>query len=195
MEDAYVNWLSSEVVWLTTLVDRIVSGRPAAHPLLEQDPLLTVAEPYAFWAIEDGGEHHRLYDHPAIQRVPDVTPFALRKVRILNGAHTALVAKALPMGIETVREAVAHPDVRPWLERLLEEEIVPVVTDRVADAEGFAATILERFENPFLDHRLSDIALHHETKVAHRLRPTYQEYVQRFGEAPTLLAELVRSGG
>lgn len=185
------SWLDKEVHWLTTLVDRIVSGRPTEHPLLSEDALLTAAEPFAFWAVENRGPEHRLFEHPAVQRVSDVTPFSLRKVRILNGAHTALVARALPMGIETVREAVEHAEVGPWLRRLLEEEIVPAVADRVDGAESFAASALERFANPFLEHRLADIALHHETKLEHRLRPTLADYRERFGEAPPLLADLL----
>lgn len=74
----------------STLVDRIVSGRPDEHPLLARDKLLTVAEPYASWFIEElpGVD---LFPHAAISITDDVGDYALRKVRILNGAHTALV--------------------------------------------------------------------------------------------------------
>jgi len=186
----FLDWLQNEIYWLNTLVDRIVSGKPAAHPLLAEDPLLTVAEPFALWVIEGKGRERDLFPHPAIVVVDDVERYSLRKVRILNGAHTALVSKALPMGIATVREGVNHPLVGPWLRRVLVEEIVPTVADRVENAEKFAAQVLERFANPFLDHRLADIALHHETKVAVRLRPTYQEYLAQHGAPPPLLHAL-----
>jgi len=183
-------WLSDGVAWVNSLVDRIVSGRPAAHPLLATDPLLTVAEPFALWAVERD-DRAPLFDHPAVQRVADTGPVELRKVRILNGAHTALVAKALPMGIRTVREAVEHAEVGPWLRRLLDEEVVPTIDDRVPAAGAFVASTLERFGNPYLEHQLASIALNHEAKVRTRLVPTRDEFVARFGRRPPLLDQLL----
>lgn len=174
----------------STHVDRIVSGRPDEHPLLPQDRLLTVAEPYASWIVEQRPGHD-LFPHPAITVTDDVADYSLRKVRILNGAHTALVCMTRPLGIEMVGDAVVHPTVGPWLRRVLFEEILPVVKDRIVDGENFAETTLERFANPFQRHRLADIALHHETKVATRLLPTYHEHVEMFGKPPPLLEEIL----
>jgi len=188
--DVLLAWISEQCHWVNTLVDRIVSGQPEEHPLLEQDALLTVTEPFALWAVEDRGNLD-LFDHAAILRTADVTPYSLRKVRILNGAHTALVAKAMPLGIETVGDAIVDPDVQAWLRRLLEEEILPALGDRVEDASGFAEATLERFANPSMQHRLRDIALHHETKVETRLRPTLDDFVDRFGRQPPLLSGIL----
>ena len=191
----FLRWLAKECSWHENLVDRIVTGRPAAHPLLEEDPLVIACEPFALFAVENHGGRLGLFSHPAIRAVDDVTPYALRKVRILNGAHTALVAKALPAGFSTVREAVEDSRIGSWLRDLLFQEIVPTVRDRVEDAEGFAHDVLERFRNPFVDHRLEDIALHHEDKLKVRLLPTRAEYAEQTGEDPVILAELLRSSG
>lgn len=189
-----VDWLRTACSWHNTLVDRIVSAPPAGDPLAEQDPLFAVAEPFALWLIEGTPDLGSLAEHPAVQLVEDLAPYALRKVRILNGAHTALVAKARPLGFETVRETVADEQIRVWLEELLFDEIIPTIADRVeqADAEQFARDVLERFANPYLDHRLADIALHHEVKLGTRLVPTYEEYRKRFGCTPRLLGEVIR---
>lgn len=184
-----MDWLRTECNWPNTLVDRIVSGRPAEHPLLAQDELLTVAEPYALWAIEAPGLD--FVDDPAVCLVDDVRPYALRKVRLLNGAHTALVCRA-GRTFETVRQAVGDAEIRPWLEKLLYEELLPPVRGRAEGAEEFAGQVLERLANPFLDHRLADIALHHETKVGTRLLPTYREFIETQGREPELLAEILR---
>ncbi len=183
-------WIHSEVRWANTLVDRIVSGRPDAHPLLDQDPLLTVAEPFALWVIEDEGRVP--FRHRAIQPTSDVRPYVLRKVRILNGAHSGLVCRALPMGIQTVRQAVEHDEIGPWLRDLVSEEIVPTLRGEVEAPEAFSDSMMERFANPFLDHRLSDIALHHEEKVRVRLKPTYDRFVEMFGRPPTKLAVILK---
>ncbi len=188
---AAVAWLTDACVWLDNLVDRIVPGAPAEHPLKASDPLLLSAEPFAFWGVQASASGGSFLSHPAVTLTDDLRPYYLRKVRILNGAHTALVAHAVPLGLKTVRECVEHPEVGPWLERVLREEIVPVIADRVVDAEGFARTTLDRFRNPFLKHELSAIALNHEAKVKVRLLPTLADYRERFGKpAPLLSAAL-----
>ncbi len=182
-------WIATECRWINTLVDCIVPGTPKDHPALADDPLLISAEPFAFWAMETAGAAP--FVHPAIVTAADISPYYLRKVRILNGAHTALVAWAMPRGFKTVREAVQDPEIGAWLRRVLDEEIVPVLVGRVDDPEGFARTTLERFMNPFLEHALSSIAAHHATKVEVRLRPTMREYEAKFGRpAPLLSAAL-----
>jgi tagaturonate reductase len=190
-DTGFRSWLEADCGWCNTLVDRIVSAPSPGDPLAEQDPLYAVAEPYASWLIEDSVDLGGLAEHPAVRVVDALRPYALRKVRVLNGAHTALVAKALPLGFGTVREAVADERIRAWLEELLFTEIVPSIADRAPGAEPFAHDVLERFANPFLDHRLSDIALHQELKVKTRLWPTIEEHRERFGATPPLLAEIL----
>ena len=187
-----IDWISRDCVWLSTLVDRIVTGRPREHPLLETDRLLVAAEPFAFWAVESRGGTP-FFENPAIHRVDEVQPYALRKVRILNGAHTALVARTRNSSLSTVREAVLHPEIRPWLEELLFQEILPAVDERIEDGERFARQVLERFANPFVEHKLSDIALYHDKKVKMRLVPTREEYEAKFGRPPKLLSELLET--
>ncbi len=167
-----------------SLVDRIVTGRPTTHPLLAEDPLLVAAEPYALWAIETGTEPFALFDHPAIRVVADIRPYSLRKIRLLNGAHSALVCHALPLGFATVRQAIENPDVARWLRGLLFDEVVPVLEGRVDAPREFAEQTLERFANPFLEHKLSDIALNHAAKLRTRLLPTWREFRDRFSETP-----------
>ncbi len=191
LDESFCEWVAESCRWRNTLVDRIVTGRPAEHPLLDRDALLTVGEPYALWAVQRPEGDPTLFEHPALLEVPDVTPYFLRKVRILNGAHTALVCKARPMGLSTVRESVEHPEVGPWLHGLLFEEIVPVLEGRVDDAERFAHQTLDRFRNPFLEHKLETIALHHEAKVQTRLVPTFEEFRAQKGRTPERLAEIL----
>ena len=184
-------WVTNECVWLHTLVDRIVVGPPKDHPLTATDPMVIMAEPFAFWALESHPKAHPFATHPAITRTPDVLPYFLRKVRILNAAHTALLIKAMPRGFAVVRDAIADPDLGPWLERLLFEEIVPALGDRVDGGEQFARDVLERFKNPFFEHLFSDIYKQHAAKVKVRLEPTVAEYTAKFGNAPPLLSEVL----
>jgi tagaturonate reductase len=191
---SFRDWLRTDCFWLNTLVDRIVANPPADHALAQEDALLVVAEPYALWAIEENPGAAPFLRHPAVVRAADVQPYFLRKVRILNAAHTALVGKAKARGIPKVREAVLDPEIGAWLERLLFDEIVPTVAERVDDAAGFARQTLERFRNPFIEHKFSDIAMYHEVKVKIRLLTTRAEYLQKFGKPPRLLDEAIAAG-
>jgi tagaturonate reductase len=190
----FADWVAGECVWLNTLVDRIVTMPPKGHPLAA-DPLAVVGEPFAFFAIQHKPAAGPFVpDHPAIVRAPDITPYFLRKVCILNAAHTALLIKSRPNGVALVREAMADPDLSGWLERLLFEEIVPTLEGRVEGGERFARQTLDRFRNPFLDHKFADIAQHHGEKVQVRLVPTSDEFARRFGRTPPLLDEVLRTG-
>jgi len=190
-DDGFLDWMEDRVTWLHTLVDRITIEPPPGYPNPHGDGLLALTEPFAFWALEDRPGAAPFIDHPAVLRTKDVRPFALRKMRVLNGAHSALVCQALPLGIETVREAVDHPETGPWLRDLLLEEIVPALPGEVEDARTFALDCLERFRNPFLDHRLESIAIEHETKVSMRLVPSFEAFVDRFHRRPPLLSAIL----
>jgi tagaturonate reductase len=187
----FLDWVEVECHWANCLVDRIVTGPPQEHELLSSDQLLSVAEPFAFWAVELADGETCPIDHEAVQVVDDVDPYALRKVRILNGAHTALACKALPLHFETVRQCVTDSEIGPWLEALLTEEILPVLVDRIEDGASFAAETLERFRNPFIEHDLAAIAWEQEAKVQTRLLPTYHEYKERFGREPPILQSIL----
>lgn len=189
-------WIGDACLWLNSLVDCIVTPGPADHPLAKSDPLLISAEPYFLWALQGPpGRDVQLFRHPAIRLVDDLSPFYLRKVRILNGLHTAMTAKFLPIGLETVQDVLRNPTACRWLRGLCYEEIVPTIAYRVDDVAEFADETFDRFRNPFLKHKLSDIAANHAAKAQVRLQPTYDEYVKLFNRPPKRLAEALSWAG
>jgi tagaturonate reductase len=184
---SFVVWLRTACVWHNSLVDRIITSQASDDLRLRGDGLAVVAEPYALWAIEMRGSEHGLFQHPHVRLTPDHLPFFLRKVRILNAAHTALVGRARAKDIALVREAMADREIEAWLRELLFQEIVPTLEGRVEAPVEFAEHTLERFRNPFLDHKISDIFTYHDAKVQIRLVPTRDEFRARFGRTPPLL--------
>lgn len=188
----FTEWLSRECVWLNNLVDCIVTPVPADVSLPEWDRMPVSAEPFALWAIQRPvAPQSHLFPHAAIQVVDDLTPYYLRKVRILNGLHSAMSAKFRPAGFETVLQVVSDRQALRWLRALCFEEIVPTIAHRVDDAALFADQTFDRFRNPFLAHKLSDIALNHEAKIKVRLQPTRDEYARLFSRAPKKLCEVL----
>jgi tagaturonate reductase len=186
----FERWTQEQCWWLNNLVDCIVTDGPPDHPLAREDRLLICAEPFALFAIQRPARGEPpLFHHPAIHVVDNLAPYFLRKVRILNGLHTAMVGKFLAAGYTTVQQILADRAGLRWARDLVYEEIVPTLAYRVDDVAAFADETFDRFRNPFLSHKLSDIALNHADKVRIRLQPTREEYERLFGKTPRRLAE------
>jgi tagaturonate reductase len=203
LPDAFKQWIDEHNQFLNSLVDRIVTGYPEgeASELFGEwqveDRLLNAAEPYYLWAIEGNAElDRRLPFREAglnVHWVDDLRPFQLRKVRILNGTHTLLTSIGLLRGLNEVREAVEHPEFGPLIRRAVMEEIVPAVPLDTEEMLKYAEDVLERFQNPFIKHRLSDIAMNSFSKFKVRLLPTLAAYIDQTGELPSLITESLAS--
>ena len=199
-DDQFRAWLGSHVHFCSSLVDRITTGTPPpeARAALEaqlgySDELLTVTEPYSLWAIE--GEPAALRAAFPIDVAPDAVVFASdigmyreRKLRLLNGCHTALAPLALLAGVATVREAAEHPRLGPFLERTLFQELVPATAIPTSEARAFAASVLERFRNPWLRHEWRVIATNQTMKMRLRVAPAIERFVQQERRVPQALA-------
>jgi tagaturonate reductase len=194
VHESVIDQMLDSNVWAVTLVDRITTVPTTGDKAADGDPFAVVVEPYASWVVEATAAEG-LPHHPAVQLTADVLPFALRKIRILNGAHTALVTRTRDTPIALVREAMDDPDIASWLEDLLVQEVVPALGERITDGSAYVHIVLERFRNPFQDHRLSDIAAGHSEKLEMRLVPTYHDYVARFGRPPRRLGALLAREG
>lgn len=184
------SWVRNDCIWLNSLVDCIVTMPEPA--LAEKDPLLICAEPYYLWALEKPkGKNVKLFDHPAIRLADDIAPYFLRKVRMLNGTHTAMVGKFHGQ-FDTVQNLLADKPAARWIRDLLFGEIVPTLAYRLDHVAAFADETYDRFRNPFTNHKLADIAKGHADKVRVRLEPTRAEYERLFGKPPARIVEAMR---
>lgn len=195
--DAFTGWVEQSNTFTNTLVDRIVTGYPraeAAEILAElgyEDRMLDVAEPFGLWVIE--GPEWIAAEFPLdkagqnVVFVRDVTPYKLRKVRMLNGAHTSMALGAYLAGFDTVGDCMADAGIRAYMERALRREIMPTLDLPKQELEDFAAAIVERFENPFNRHELLSIALNSVSKFRARVLPTLLEYLRRNDGLPPVL--------
>ncbi|MBW7477263.1 tagaturonate reductase [Paenibacillus oenotherae] len=203
LPEPFKRWVMEHNLFLNSLVDRIVTGFPQAEAeslnkqLGVQDKLLTAAEPYYLWAIEgDPALDGRLPLKQAglnVHWVADLRPFQLRKVRILNGAHTLLAAIGLLHGFREVREVVQHAELGARVRQAVMEEIVPVLPLDTDELKRYAEEVIERFLNPFIQHQLTDIAMNSLSKFKVRLIPTLISYRERFGVLPPILTEALAS--
>ncbi|QLF68736.1 mannitol dehydrogenase family protein [Peteryoungia desertarenae] len=165
-DEGFDAWLSTSVIFANTLVDRIVSA-----PL---EPAGAIAEPYALWVIENRTGLTMPCRHPSIHLVEDLTPHEKLKLHILNLGHTVLADHWLKEARridETVREMLASAPVRDMLLQLYREEVIPgfALHGMEQAAVSYLEQTMARFENPFLDHALKDIAGNHREKIERRI--------------------------
>ena len=197
LEHEFCSWVERENIFCSTLVDRIVTGgaKAEAPALWEkwdyEDQLIDTGEVFAAWVIE--GPQSIKDELPfekaglPIQVVDDVTPYKQRKVRILNGAHTSMVLGAYLAGKNIVRDCMQDTSIRSFLEKTMFEEIIPTLDLPRDEVEGFAASVIDRFDNPYIDHQLLDIALNSASKWKARVMPSLTEYIRRLGSLPKRL--------
>ncbi len=198
LDPAFVSWIDEQNVFADTLVDRIVPGFPGAEKKAlfrewgYEDPLAVAAEPFHVWVIQApkaiAAELPLAEAGLNVVWTDDLAPYRARKVRILNGAHTASALAAYLAGLDTVEEMTKDPQISIFLERVLLDEIVPRVPLPDPERRAYAATILERFANPFIRHELLSIALNSASKWRVRVLPTVEDRVRDGEPAPDGLA-------
>jgi len=159
-------WLRDRVLWINSLVDRIVS-----EPI---EPAGAIAEPYALWAIENQPGFLPPCSHPDVKVVSDLKEFETLKLYILNLGHTYIVSRWRRMAdgkTQFVRDYLMDEGNLSDLRDLYREEVIPAFGAQGCGeaAEAYVASTIDRFRNPYLDHRLSDIAQNHAEKVERRI--------------------------
>ena len=200
LKEGFARWVNGDCTFCSTLVDRIVPGRirdAAEAARLEdengyRDALIDVGEVFGVWNIE-GPEWlaEKLPFRAAglnCPVVPDVTPYKKRKVRILNGAHTGFVLGAYLAGYDIVRDCMQDDVILGFMNRMLHEEVIPMLPLDRQDLEAFAAAVQDRFNNPFINHELMSITLNSTSKWRARNMPSLLEYAQTAGKLPPCLA-------
>ena len=202
---SFGEWVNQKVIFCNTLVDRIVPGKLSNEHqqiLLEKygytDSNAIMCEPYALWAIEGGQEVRDLLSFSSVNEeikiVPDISQFKELKLRILNGSHTLLCAKAIAEGFETVFLAMSNPIFRKYAEELIFEEIIPSLPAEIKkeDKLSFAKDVIDRFSNPNIEHKWTSIAVQYPMKLTIRVLPLLKLYAQNTGVSPTKMVECIK---
>ena len=201
LEDGFKKYVNEDCTFCGSLVDRIVPGRirdPKEVAELEEkhgyaDPLLDVGEVFGVWVIEGDTKLNDilpfrkagLEDHVFV--TPDMSPYKKRKVRILNGAHTGFVLGAYLAGFDIVRDCMHDETILGYMNKMLLQEVVPILPLDQDDCKKFAAAVEDRFNNPFVNHELMSISLNSTSKWRARNMPSFLEYIKKNGKLPTCL--------
>ena len=201
LEDGFKQYVNEDCTFCGSLVDRIVPGRirdPKEVAELEEkngyaDPLTDVGEVFGVWVIEGDPKLNDvlpfrkagLEDHVFV--TPDMSPYKKRKVRILNGAHTGFVLGAYLAGFDIVRDCMHDDTILKYMNKMLLDEVVPILPLDKEDCKKFAAAVQDRFNNPFVNHELMSISLNSTSKWRARNMPSFLEYIEQNGTLPACL--------
>ncbi|SNY96582.1 mannitol dehydrogenase family protein [Halomonas sp. hl-4] len=172
---ALASWIASEVAFPCSMVDRIVPAmtdtdfeRLAALGVTDSNAV--VCEAFTQWVVEDHFPAGRpSWEAEGVEMVADVAPFETMKLRMLNGSHSLLAYLGALAGIETVYEGVNHDALRVLLRRYMLEEAAPTLEmPEGIDLDAYADSLLARFANDSLRHRLQQIAMDGSQKLPQR---------------------------
>jgi fructuronate reductase len=189
-DDGLAGWISANVSFASTVVDRITpattagdlasAGRATGH----EDRCAVVTEPFSEWVLSgDFPAGRPAWESAGARFVSDVTPFAERKLCLLNGGHSLLAYAGSALGHATVADAVADPRCRAWLEEWWDgvAPILPLPGDEVT---GYRTAVLARWNNRRIGHTLSLIARDGSQKLVQRVVPVVHRYREAGEPAP-----------
>jgi tagaturonate reductase len=184
--DDFKAWLNESCLFLSNLVDRIVPGFPRENTevyfekLGYLDEAASVCEPFFLWAIEGSEELDKILPLKSsglnVKWLNSLYDTHLLKVSILNGSHTLITPLGILKGFERVDELIESEEEKAFLKEALEKEIIPSLKNE--DAEEYAKTILQRFRNPHLKHKLESISMNSVSKFVNRDLPTVKTYIE-----------------
>ena len=194
LEDHFISWINQNHFY-NTLVDRIVPGFPKKDldfykkELFFDDQLIVTCEPFFLWVIEGNPELLKIFPIDQLKEidvkvVPDLGIFRTRKVRILNGSHTTMVPVGLLHGTKTVSDILKNDFLKTFLSQTLFDEIIPSVDLDKQQLNDYAHSVLERFSNPFIIHKLESISLNSISKFKVRVLPSLISYFRKQGKVP-----------
>ena len=202
----FENWITEKVVFCDTLVDRIVPGYPNDKvnniwgKIGFKDVMIVKGEFFHLWAIDSPIDLSTKLPvsetHLNVVFTHDLESFRTRKVRILNGLHSAMVPIAYLLGLRTVKEAMEHELMSHFLEGMLFEEVLKTLNGNGNELLSYANQVLDRFRNPSIRHELLAISLNSFSKYRTRVLPTILELYENNPESANhlllSLAALIR---
>ena len=194
LPEGFREWFENSCGVYATLVDRIVPGFPRKEIAQIQekigyrDNLVVQAENFHLWVIEAPKEVAQ--EFPAdkaglhVLFVPSEEPYHKRKVTLLNGPHTVLSPVAYLSGVNIVRDACNHEVISKYIHKVQFDELMQTLDLPMEELQKFATDVLERFDNPFVDHQVTSIMLNSFPKFQARDLPGLKTYLERKGELP-----------
>jgi tagaturonate reductase len=202
LEESFIDWLENSNKFCSSLVDRIVPGKPDAaqkttieNEIGYSDDLLIMTEVYRLWAIEGDAEIAEVLsfakaDKEGVVITPDINLFRELKLRLLNGTHTLSCGVAFLSGFATVKEATDDEQMSGYMSNVMQDEIANAIPYKTTTAQTteFSVKCLDRFGNPFIEHQWIAITAQYSSKMKLRVLPVLKQYYALHNSVPENIA-------
>jgi tagaturonate reductase len=202
LAENFIQWLQEANHFCSSLVDRIVPGKPDAETIQAlsekqgfRDDLLIVSEVYRLWAIEGDAYVRSVLSFADADKgvviEPNIDLFRELKLRLLNGTHTLASGLCFLNGLDTVSESMENHETAEFIANIMLNELAPAIPYDVdpAQAQEFGNQVLDRFRNPFIRHQLIDITVQYTAKMKMRNIPTLLKHYEKTDKVPVLFAK------
>lgn len=201
LNDDFIEWLERSNHFCSSLVDRIVPGKPDEAILKElerslgyEDQLMIMSEVYRLWAIEGDSKIKEVLSFAKADEgviiENNIDIYRELKLRLLNGTHTLSCGLAFLAGFDTVKKSMDDEGFYSFISDLMLQEIAPSIPydiDKRATLE-FGTKVLDRFRNPFIKHHWLSITMQYSSKMKMRCIPVLMNHYLKFGTVPQLFA-------
>jgi len=203
LNSEFIEWLHAANDFCNSLVDRIVPGalKKQEQVAFEQmagytDALTIMSEPYSLWAIESSSDKtknilsfSKIDDTVVI--TPDINKYRELKLRLLNATHTFSCALAYLSGFDLVYESMHELAICNFIKKLMTEEIAySIISESITreETEVFANNVINRFCNPFIEHKWLSISMNYTAKMKMRCLPLILSYHKKTGKIPSYMS-------
>ena len=184
---SFAKWISKEVCFPSSMVDRITPATKDqdiinfAEEYGVYDPALVIHEEFSQWIIEDKFSSARPnFELAGIQMVSNVELHEKMKLRCLNGTHSALAYLGYLAGFNTIAECVSDDSLLNYIQYLWEKEIIPTLeTPEGENLNDYSSKLLERYQNPAIEHRTWQIAMDGSQKLPQRILETVNDLLKQ----------------
>lgn len=193
-EEKFISWLDNACHYTSTLVDRIVPGYPRdeietiREELGYEDNSIVKGEIFHLWVLNKEPHIEKVFPcnkaNLHVIYADSIKPYKERKVKILNGTHTAIVPVAYLYGIDTVRETIENEHLGKFAKDFIYDEVIPTISLPHDEMVFFAESVLERYLNPYVRHELMSIALNSVSKYKARILKTVHDYIEKKNALP-----------
>ncbi|MCD2104981.1 mannitol dehydrogenase family protein [Rhodococcus erythropolis] len=182
-------WIEKNGAFPNSMVDRITPVTTAevtaeiAETFGVEDQWPIAAEPFTAWFLEDEFTMGRPpLENAGVNLVPDVRPYELMKLRLLNASHQGIAYFGYLAGYRLVHEACQDELLSGFLLDYMNLEATPTL-DPVpgVDLDQYKKTLIERFSNPHVRDTIARLCAESSDRIPKWLLPVIRKQLDAGG--------------
>jgi mannitol 2-dehydrogenase len=197
------DWVEEDVRFPNSMVDRITPGTTdddrtqIRDRFGVEDAWPVVCEPFTQWALEENFNAGRPpFEDVGVQVVPDVEPYELMKLRLLNASHQALCYFGYLAGYRLVHEVAQDPLFANFLLGYMNQEATPTLSPVPGiDLDAYKHKLIDRFSNAAVRDTVARLCAESSDRIPKWLLPVIRENLAAGREgrlAPAVVASWAR---